>query len=239
VTKHQKFEYRQVHRALIQPAAYNPNVMDPEAYKLLEAKIAASGCIQPLVWNETTGNLVGGHHRLRILDELEGTLDYILGVTVARLSPKREREMNVFLNNSQAQGHFDKDLFFALLEAEPFDLSDLGLTPLDVELEFGELPPALAAQPPVDKVASTPAPVTSSTIVDVPARPAIDYPHVLLVFADAAAKEDWLKRRQFPADIEYLSAEEIGWVLVAPLPVLAASQTRVEKAREQLDELGL
>ena len=36
MTKHQKFEYRQVHRSLIQPAAYNPNVMDPEAYKLLE-----------------------------------------------------------------------------------------------------------------------------------------------------------------------------------------------------------
>lgn len=54
----------------IQPADYNPRVAlkpgDPE-YEKLRASIDDLGVIDPLVWNETTGRLVGGHKRLTVL----------------------------------------------------------------------------------------------------------------------------------------------------------------------------
>src|SRR6185437_13190384 len=57
----------------LQPAPYNPRkVLSPKspAYKKLKASLAEFGLVEPLVWNETTGRVVGGHARLRILREL-------------------------------------------------------------------------------------------------------------------------------------------------------------------------
>lgn len=139
-TKHQTFEYREIEREQIKNAHYNPNVMSDYSYKLLQKKIKDVGLLTTLVWNERSGNLVGGHHRLKSLDQLEGKKEYKVGVSVVNLSPKQEKEMNVFLNNAHMQGYFDKDLFFKMLEEEPLDLNDIGMTRLDLEMEFGELP---------------------------------------------------------------------------------------------------
>ena len=56
----------------INPAVYNPRLDlkpgDPE-YDKLKQSILNFGYVEPLVWNERTGNLVGGHQRLKILIE--------------------------------------------------------------------------------------------------------------------------------------------------------------------------
>jgi hypothetical protein len=129
-------------RSLIIPAPYNPQVMTDYGRKLLRDKIKDVGCLEALVWNETTGHMIGGHNRLAVLDELEGTLTYEVGVAVVHLPLKREMEMNVFLNNQLAQGNFDKDRFVSLLldEKYPLELTELGFTRIDLELEFGSLP---------------------------------------------------------------------------------------------------
>ena len=48
----------------INPAAYNPRKDlqpgDPK-YKKLKKSLTEFDCVEPLVWNEDTGNLVGGH----------------------------------------------------------------------------------------------------------------------------------------------------------------------------------
>ena len=53
----------------ISPAFYNPRKDlkpgDPEYAKLLRS-IDEFGCVEPLVWNKRTGNLVGGHQRRAI-----------------------------------------------------------------------------------------------------------------------------------------------------------------------------
>lgn len=139
-TRHQAFDYREVHRSQIREAPYNPNVMSAYSWKLLRDKIEDVGVLQTLVWNEATGNLVGGHHRLRALDELEGHRNYNVGVSVVRLPLKREKELNVFLNNTLAQGEFDRERFLKLLEEGPLDLSDIGMTRIDLEMQFGDLP---------------------------------------------------------------------------------------------------
>lgn len=63
--------------------------------------------MMPLVWNRRTGNLVGGHQRLSIMDELEGTKDYFLHVAMVDIDDKTEREQNIFFNNQEAAGDWD------------------------------------------------------------------------------------------------------------------------------------
>ena len=57
--------------ARIKAAAYNPRKDlrpgDPE-YEKLRRSIERWDLVEPLVWNRRTGNLVGGHQRLKILE---------------------------------------------------------------------------------------------------------------------------------------------------------------------------
>lgn len=63
------FEVRMVSHELINPAPYNPKIeLTPrdQEWQEIEQSLDRWGTIDPLVWNETTGTLVGGHTRLRI-----------------------------------------------------------------------------------------------------------------------------------------------------------------------------
>ncbi len=55
---------------LINPAAYNPRIDlqpgDP-AYEKLKRSIEEFGYVDPIIWNERTGNMVVGHQRYKIL----------------------------------------------------------------------------------------------------------------------------------------------------------------------------
>lgn len=84
------------------PAPYHPRrELAPKspAYRRLRASIAEFGLVEPLVWNEPTGHVVGGHLRLRVLRDLGVTE---VPVAVVRLSPEREKALNLVLNNTRA-----------------------------------------------------------------------------------------------------------------------------------------
>ncbi len=54
-------------------AVYNPrkDLQPGDAdYEKLKKSILEFDMVEPLVWNKRTGNLVGGHQRLKILKEL-------------------------------------------------------------------------------------------------------------------------------------------------------------------------
>src|SRR4051794_22502450 len=112
------------------PAPYNPRKKlkptDP-AYRKLAASLREFGLVEPLVWNELTGHVVGGHTRLTILREL-GVAE--VPVSVVRLTPEREKALNVVLNNMEAQGRFDPGKLADLL-TELADLPELELTGFD------------------------------------------------------------------------------------------------------------
>jgi hypothetical protein len=147
-TKLQKFEYREVHRSQIKTAAYNPRTISEVARKALDRGIDDFGCVEPLVWNEKTGNLVGGHQRLIKLDKEEGykerakhNADYMVGVSVVSLTLQREKKLNVLLNAPGAQGFFDQEALFDLLsEFKESELGDMGMSRMDLELDFGTVP---------------------------------------------------------------------------------------------------
>src|SRR5262249_55021523 len=103
-SRFQRFEVREVNRSQIRGAEYNPRKITTYARELLRKKIEEVGLVEPLIWNEVTGNLVGGHQRISILDELEQRDDYTLSVSVIRVPLNTEKELNVFLNNRFAQG---------------------------------------------------------------------------------------------------------------------------------------
>lgn len=109
------------------PAAYNPRrVLSPKspAYRKLKASLAEFGLVEPLVWNELTGRVVGGHARLRILRELGYTE---VPVSVVRLDEAREKALNVVLNNQEAQSRYDPAKLDDLLD-DLRELPELSLT---------------------------------------------------------------------------------------------------------------
>src|SRR4051794_23113752 len=125
-----QFEFRIMPVAALVPAPYNPRrELSPSsrAYRKLKASITEFGLVEPLVWNETTGHVVGGHARLRILKEL-GVAE--VPVSVVRLTEAREKALNVVLNNQEAQGRYDTAKLADLL-TELADLPELELTGFD------------------------------------------------------------------------------------------------------------
>jgi ParB-like nuclease family protein len=118
------------------PAPYNPRrALKPtdKAYRKLEASIREFGLVEPLIWNERTGHVVGGHARLAILKAIGLTE---VPVSVVRLSVAREKALNVVLNNQEAQGRYDPSLLAGILD-DLKDLPELGMTGFDPE----SLPP--------------------------------------------------------------------------------------------------
>lgn len=116
----------------INPAPYNPRKDlkpdDPE-YVQLVLSLDEFGCVQPLVWNKRTGNLVGGHQRLKVLVAQGVTETH---VSVVDLSLPKEKALNIALN--KISGSWDDDRLAALL-SELMTEADL-----DVEVTGFDLP---------------------------------------------------------------------------------------------------
>jgi len=123
----------------LKAAKYNPRRISPEAMKGLEKSIEKWGCVEPIVVNKKTGNVVGGHQRLAVLKK-QGvkTVD----VVEVNLSEKEEKALNISLNNPHITGEFTDDLQ-ALLDDLKIEIPEFE------ELNLGELlMPEI--QPPTD-----------------------------------------------------------------------------------------
>lgn len=123
-------EIRRVPVSKLNPAAYNPrkNLQpgDPE-YKKLARSLDKFGCVEPIVWNEYTGNVVGGHQRLKVLVAAGETE---LDVSVVNLSDADEKALNIALN--KIAGEWDTTALTELLQELSADSSiDETLTGFD------------------------------------------------------------------------------------------------------------
>lgn len=82
----------------INPASYNPRKdlkPDDKEYKQLVKSMNEFGCIEPLVWNKRTGNLIGGHQRFKVI-LAQGAKE--AQVSVVDLSIEKEKALNIALN---------------------------------------------------------------------------------------------------------------------------------------------
>lgn len=112
------------------PADYNPRIdlqpHDPE-YQRLKKAIDEFDYIEPIVWNERTGRIVGGHQRIKILKE-KGLSE--IDVSVVNLPDEKEKALNLALNKTG--GDFDYPRLKDLLE-------ELDTGAFDIEITgFGE-----------------------------------------------------------------------------------------------------
>jgi len=123
--------------ARLNPAPYNPRIDlkpgDPD-YEKLRRSMARFGCVEPLVWNRRTGNLVGGHQRFKILVG-EGLAE--VDVSVVDLPLEKEKALNVALNKISGDWD-DAKLADLLRELASIPEFDVGLTGFD-NTEFTDL----------------------------------------------------------------------------------------------------
>lgn len=120
--------------AKLLPAEYNPrkDLQPGDAeYEKLKRSLEEFGYVEPVIWNKTTGNVVGGHQRLKILlamgiEEIE--------CVVVELSDEKEKALNVALN--KISGDWDKDklaLLISDLQCVDFDVSLTGFDPTEID----------------------------------------------------------------------------------------------------------
>ncbi len=138
MSKHKSSEPVKLKRSDISLADYNPRKLSPEARKKLKANIKRLGIMGGIVWNEESGNLVSGHQRVSILDEINGypKKDYDITVEKVNLSDTEEKEQNIFLNSKSVQGEFDSDLMADIInEIDPLlaGLDEFDLTMFNLE----------------------------------------------------------------------------------------------------------
>ena len=141
----QDFEIRTINRSAIIEAAYNPREIEKQNRADLKHSMGKMKLREPLVWNEKSGNLVGGHQRLSILDETwqkkhkTEELDYELTVAVVNLELKEEIELNLALNNPRLMGDYNIAKMNELLSSDAFpdiDFKIAGVKDEDLQI-FG------------------------------------------------------------------------------------------------------
>lgn len=119
-------DIRKIHISKINPAPYNPRVDlqpgDPD-YEKLKRSIEEFGYVEPIVWNERTGNLVGGHQRYKILVDEQGSTE--VDVSVVSLDETKEKALNLALN--KISGAWDEEKLAQVL-------ADLQESELDISL---------------------------------------------------------------------------------------------------------
>ena len=123
---------------MLKNAPYNPRVLSDSARSKLLKNIKRVGLIEPPIWNEKTGNIVGGHQRMKIMDAAMGTNDYMLTVAKVQFDQKTEMEQNVFLNNTKTQGDYDWDKLEKLYREYSLDVDATGFDTSEIMAMYGE-----------------------------------------------------------------------------------------------------
>ncbi len=92
----------------LNPAPYNPRVkLEPgmPEWEKLKRSIEEFGNAEPIVWNKRTGNVIGGHQRLAVLQSMGYET---VPCSVVDLDEHDEKLLNVALNKIKGRWDFDK-----------------------------------------------------------------------------------------------------------------------------------
>lgn len=116
------------------PADYNPRKDlqpgDPE-YEKLKRSLQQFGYVEPVIWNKSTGRVVGGHQRLKVLQDLGITE---VDCVVVDMPEDQEKALNIALN--KIAGDWDNDklaLLISDLQGADFDVALTGFDPAEID----------------------------------------------------------------------------------------------------------
>ena len=139
LSKFIKSQSVELNRSAIHFAGYNPRSISDEAKKTLKRGIKKFGLVGGIIVNKRTGlTVVSGHQRLAVMDDLQKydtktkENDYKIRVDVIDVDEKQEKELNVLMNNPNAQGTWDYDKLRELIP--DIDYKDAGLTDADLNM---------------------------------------------------------------------------------------------------------
>ena len=125
----------------LKPAKYNPRKDlkpgDP-AYEKIKRSLHDFGYVDPVIWNEVTGNIVGGHQRYKVL-KAEGATE-IDCVVVHIENPQDEKALNVALN--KAVGEWEPAALADLLQdlqLSGYDITATGFDAAEVNELFSQV----------------------------------------------------------------------------------------------------
>ena len=122
-------ETKIIKRSEINLNPYNPKRHTDEQVKLQKKNLRKVGFLGGVVVNETTGNLIDGHRRIKALDlihKYDGTptTDYDVKVEVVEMDEKTEKNQVVYM----AIGNTKADYNLIAPYANDIDYSEVGLT---------------------------------------------------------------------------------------------------------------
>lgn len=162
--------------------------MDDDARERLSANIKAVGLLEPIIVNETTGNVLSGHQRIEVLDNLEGSTDYALDVAVIALTLEDEQAQNIFLNNELAMGDWDAvKLGNVLRDVDPIAT---GFKPIEIETIVPGWEPPQSMTPPAK-------------------TPELDN-SVILIFKNRQENDDFMKLLGLSEFEKYMAGETLA-----------------------------
>ena len=239
LSKYIKSEVAELNRSAIHLASYNPREITEESKKALKRIIKKYGLVGGIVVNKRTGlTVVSGHQRITVMDELQKydrktkENDYKLRVDVIDVDEKTEKELNIAMNNPNAQGTWNRD---KLAEMIPdIDYKDVGLSEADLSLlgldymfqteQETDLANSLSdLMQPVEeehqedlaaKQAERAAKVAHMKEVKQQVREASQKTadnmdaYIMLSFDNAENKNTFLQRFGFPSDSKYIKGED-------------------------------
>ena len=157
-----------VHDSLV---FYVPEEKVEEAGRLIKCLMekqpfAEFGFVEPVVWNERTGFVVGGHQRLKVLLDMGVTQ---IDCVVVDLEPEREKALNVALN--RIQGDWDEGKLAEVLadiDASAFDVSFTGFDAEEMDALMNKFYSADAEEDSFDREAAAEKVEASGGVVTVP-----------------------------------------------------------------------
>ena len=125
----------------LKPAKYNPRKDlkpgDP-AYEKIKRSLTDFGYVDPVIWNEVTGNIVGGHQRFKVLTN-EGATE--IDCVVVHIENKQdEKALNIALN--KAVGEWEPVALADLisdLQLSGYDVSATGFDAAEVDDLFSKV----------------------------------------------------------------------------------------------------
>jgi ParB-like chromosome segregation protein Spo0J len=117
----------------LSPAKYNPRTISSDSLGRLTKSLSELGNLQPITWNAKTGNIVGGHQRLKCYsalgkDEVE--------VWAVWLDEVQEKAANLALN--KLSGEFDMPKLKDILEEIDVGEIDVDITGFSLD-EIGKM----------------------------------------------------------------------------------------------------
>jgi ParB-like chromosome segregation protein Spo0J len=117
----------------LSPAKYNPRTISSDSLGRLTKSLSELGNLQPITWNAKTGNIVGGHQRLKCYSAL-GKEE--VDVWAVWLDEVQEKAANIALN--KLSGEFDMPKLKDILEEIDVGEIDVDITGFSLE-EIGKM----------------------------------------------------------------------------------------------------